>query len=89
MALESSEQPPSKEGGAPTSAVASANPEAPNTLVEALRRASIMEEHRTPMGAVVEKCRISGSGKTLKVRTMGCARRSPPTESRPQPRRDL
>ena len=28
-------------------------------------------------------CRISGSGKTLKVRTLGCARRSPPTEPRP------
>ena len=29
------------------------------------------------------KCRITGSGKTLKVRTLGCARRSPPTDPRP------
>ena len=28
-------------------------------------------------------CRISGSGKTLKVRTLGCARRSPPTDPSP------
>ena len=33
-------------------------------------------------------CRISGSGKTLKVQTLGCTRRFPPTESRSQPRRD-
>ena len=35
------------------------------------------------------KCQMWGSGKTLKVRTLGCARRFPPTDSRPQPRRDL
>ena len=29
------------------------------------------------------KCWITGSGKTLKVRTLGCARRSPPTDPRP------
>ena len=27
------------------------------------------------------KCRITGSGKTLKVRTLGCARRFPPYQS--------
>ena len=54
VAPESSEQPPSKEGGAPTPVATSTNPEAPNALVEALQRASIMEEHRTLMGVVVE-----------------------------------
>ena len=29
------------------------------------------------------KCRITGSGKTLKVRTLGCTRRYPPTDPRP------
>ena len=29
------------------------------------------------------KCRISGSSKTLKVRTLGCVRGSPPTDPRP------
>ena len=29
------------------------------------------------------KCRITGFGKNLKVRTLGCARRSPPTDPRP------
>ena len=55
VAPESSEQPPSKEGGAPTLAASSTNPEAPNTLMEALRHASIVEEHPTLMGVVVEK----------------------------------
>ena len=34
-------------------------------------------------------CRISGSGKTLEVRTLGCARRSPPYRSRPHTLHDL
>ena len=29
------------------------------------------------------KCRITGSGKTLNVQTLGCAQRSPPTDPRP------
>ena len=36
---------------------------------------------RTP--TLRAKCRITGSGKTLKVRTLGCARRSPTTDPRP------
>ena len=40
----------------------STNPEAPNTLAEALQRASIMEEHRTLMGVVVEKVQSAKSG---------------------------
>ena len=61
-APESSEEPVSKEGGAPTPVATSTNPEAPNTLVEALRRASIMEEHHTLMGVVVEKVQSAKSG---------------------------
>ena len=62
MAPESSEQPPSKEGGAPTPAATATNPEVPNTLVEALRHASVVEEHRTLMGVVVEKVQSAKSG---------------------------
>ena len=40
----------------------STNPKAPNTLMEALRCASIMEEHRTLMGVVVEKVQSAKSG---------------------------
>ena len=58
---ESGKQPPLKEGGASTPAAASSNPGAPNTLVEALRRASIVEEHRTLMGVVVEKVQSTRS----------------------------
>ena len=36
-----------------------------------------------------DTCRISGSGKTLKVRTLGCARRSLPHRSRPHTLRDF
>ena len=37
---------------------------AAHTLEEALQRASIMEEHRTLMGAVMEKVRSAKSGLT-------------------------
>ena len=40
----------------------SSNPEAPDTLMEALQRASIVEEHRTLMGVVVEKVQSAKSG---------------------------
>ena len=43
-------------------------------------RVAPLERHSRPMW---------GSGKTLKVRTLGCARRSLPTEIRPQPRRNF
>ena len=62
MAPELSEQPPSKEGGASALTATPTNPEAPNALVEALRNASIMEEHRTLMGVVVEKVQSFKSG---------------------------
>nr|XP_040258366.1 uncharacterized abhydrolase domain-containing protein DDB_G0269086-like [Aegilops tauschii subsp. strangulata] len=53
-----SKQLPSKEGGGSAPSATSTNPEAPNTLVEALQCASIMEEHRTLKGAVVEKASL-------------------------------
>ena len=40
----------------------STNPEAPDTLMEALRRAAIVDEHRTLMGAVIEKVQSVKSG---------------------------
>ena len=58
---ESSGQSPLKEVGAPTPPATSINPEAPDTLTEALQRASIVEEHRT-LGSVVEKIQSAKSG---------------------------
>ena len=37
------------------------HPEAPDTLLEALRSASIVEEHRTLMGTVVERIQSAKS----------------------------
>ena len=54
-APESSEQPPSKEGGAPIPLVVPVQPGAPDNLMEALRGASIVDEHRVLMGAVIKK----------------------------------
>ncbi|XP_073359133.1 uncharacterized protein [Aegilops tauschii subsp. strangulata] len=59
-APESDEQPPSKEGGAPTPPATSVNLQAPDTLVGALQSAVIVEEHRTH--TVVEKVRSAKSG---------------------------
>ena len=42
-------------GGKPPMPVSSVHLEAPNNLLEALRGASIDEEHRTIMSAVIEK----------------------------------
>ena len=47
---ESGEQPPSKEGGVPVPLVTSVQPEAPDNLLEALRGASIVDEHHVLMG---------------------------------------
>ena len=44
--------------------VASVQPEAPDNLLEALRGASIDEEHRTIMGAVIEKVQSAKNGLT-------------------------
>ena len=54
-APESGKQPPLKEGGVPIPPVTSVQPEAPDTLLEALRSASIIEQHRALMGMVVER----------------------------------
>ena len=59
----SGEQPSSQEGGGATTPPAtSVNPEALDVLKEALRHASIVEEHRTLMGAVIEKVQSVKSG---------------------------
>ena len=42
----------------------SAHPEAPDSLLEALRSASIDEEHRTIMSAVIQKVQSAKSGLT-------------------------
>ena len=44
--------------------MASVHPEAPDNLLEALRGASIDEEHHTVMSAVVEKVQSAKSGLT-------------------------
>ena len=64
MAPESGEQPPSKEGGVPIPPVTSVQPEAPDTLLEALQSASILKEHHTLMGVVIEKILSAKSGLT-------------------------
>ena len=64
MAPESGRQPPTIGGGASAPTASSINLEAPNTLEEALQGASIVEEHRTLMGAVMEKVRSAKSGLT-------------------------
>ena len=63
-ALESGKQPPSKEGGAPIPPVTSVHPEAPDTLLEVLQGASIVEEHRILMGTVIERVQSAKSGLT-------------------------
>ena len=62
MAPESGEQPPLKEGGAPLPPVVPVHPGAPDNLMEALRGASVMDEHRVLMGAVIEKVQSAKSG---------------------------
>ena len=44
--------------------VTSVHPEAPNTMSEALRNASIDKEHRTIMSAVIQKVQSAKSGLT-------------------------
>ena len=63
-ALESSERPSPKGGGVPVPPVTSVQPEAPDNLLEALRGASIVDEHRVLMGTVIEKVQSAKSGLT-------------------------
>ena len=77
MAPESNKGPPSGEGGVQTPVAASANMEAPNTLMEALQRPSIVEEHRTLKGVVFEKVQSAKNGlneafTSLRLRGMEC-----------------
>ena len=55
--------PPSKRGKPPVP-VTSVHPEAPDNLLGALRGASIDEEHRTIMSAVIKKVQSAKSGLT-------------------------
>ena len=50
--------------GTPTTPAASVQPEAPDDLLEALNGASIDEEHRTVMSAVIQKVQSAKSGLT-------------------------
>ena len=60
---ESGGRPPSKRSK-PTVPVTSVQPEAPDNLLEVLKGASIDEEHRTIMSAVVQKVQSTKSGLT-------------------------
>ena len=50
--------------------VASVQPEAPDNLLEALKGASIEEEHRTIMSAVIQKVQLAKSGLTEAYRIL-------------------
>ena len=63
MVLYTGGQPLVREGG-PSVSRTSIAPEAPDCLLEALRSASIDEEHRTLMSAVIQKVSSSKSGLT-------------------------
>ena len=60
---DSGRRPPSKRGKTPVP-VTSVHPEAPDNLLEALRSASIDEEHHTIMSAVIQKVQSAKSGLT-------------------------
>ena len=55
---------PLRKKGKPTTPAASVQPEAPDNLLEVLNGASIDEEHRTIMSAVIEKVQSAKSGLT-------------------------
>ena len=63
-APESSEWHSPKGGNVPVPPVTSIQPEAPDNLLEALRGASIVDEHRALMGTVIEKVQFVKSGLT-------------------------
>ena len=50
--------------GTPTTPAASVQPETPDNLLEVLNGASINEEHRTVMSAVIQKVQSAKSGLT-------------------------
>ena len=55
---------PPRKKGKPTTPAASVQPEAPDNLLEVLNGASIDEEHRTVMSAVIQKVQSAKSGLT-------------------------
>ena len=63
VVLESGGRPLRKKGKTVTPAT-SVQPEAPDNLLEALKGASIEEEHRTIMSAVIQKVQLAKSGLT-------------------------
>ena len=63
VAPESGGRPLRKKGKTVTPA-ASVQPEVPDNLLEALNGASIKEEHRTVMSAVIQKVQLAKSGLT-------------------------
>ena len=63
MVPDSGRQSPIK-GGQPSVPVSSVQTEAPDALLEALHSASVAEEHRTIMSAVVEKVQSAKNGLT-------------------------
>ena len=58
----SGEHPPSMVGGLPTPPATSVQAELPGGLSTALKNTSIVDEHRTLMGAVVEKIQSAEGG---------------------------
>ena len=61
-APESSRRPPSAGGGVPVPPATSVQPEVSDALLVALKSASIVDEHRALMGAVIEKIQSAESG---------------------------
>ena len=55
---------PLRKKGKTVMPAASVQPEAPDSLLEALNGASIKEEHRTVMSAVIQKVQLAKSGLT-------------------------
>ena len=55
---------PLRKKGKTVTPAASVQPEAPDSLLEALNGASIEEEHRTIMSAVIQKVQLAKSGLT-------------------------
>ena len=66
---ESGRRPLRKKGKTVTPA-SSVQPEAPDNLLEALKGASIEEEHRTIMSAVIQKVQLAKSGLTEACRSL-------------------
>ena len=60
---ESSRQPLSAGGGMPVPPAISVQPEVSDALLVALKSASIVDEHRALMGAVIEKIQSAESGR--------------------------